>query len=160
MIYWFTWYIDVFYMIRIDVFYMIYLCILHDMYWCILHNILVYFTWYIDAFHVIYWCISRDILMYLSWYIDVFFFFLPVDCSEWHKFSGHWYLWDPTRRTFNDARVSKLQLKAEFLSNISLLSAPTKGRSQSYAKLPCDEYRHIRATHVKRLLGSMKQQTR
>ncbi|XP_078323010.1 C-type lectin-like [Crassostrea virginica] len=27
------------------------------------------------------------------------------NCGEWHQFSGHWYLLDPTRRTFNDAKL-------------------------------------------------------
>ena len=61
MIYWFTWYIDVFYMKCIDVYFTLY--------------VLMYFTWYIEVFYVMYWCISRDILMYLSWYIFFLFSF-------------------------------------------------------------------------------------
>nr|XP_022345612.1 C-type lectin-like [Crassostrea virginica] len=28
-----------------------------------------------------------------------------IDCGKWHHFLGHWYLRDPTRRTFDDSRT-------------------------------------------------------
>ena len=98
-----------------------------------LQDILMYLIWYIDVFYMIYWCILYDILMYFTlyilmyftWYIDVFFF-LRVDCGEWHQFLGHWYLWDPTPRTFIDSRVSKLQFKGKSSSLMPHLTAQYK----------------------------------